>query len=115
MRFFLPEPLSSAPLYPLFYFRFAPEQTQGMLFKDNLPENFFAAKAEYADVPENCDAIVLPNNFTTLDDKARAYIARYADIGEKHHAPVYIFACGDLSSDLRFDPRVRVFRYSRPS
>lgn len=111
MKFYCPEPLTSEPLYPLFYFRFAPQMQVGGLFRENLPQNYFES-AQYVEKPEEAQAIVLPNNFGALNEETRAYIAKYAALGEMLKKPVFIFACGDLAADLVFDPRVYVFRYS---
>lgn len=112
MHIFCPDPVSSIPLHPLFNFRFTPDHKIEGLFKSNLPPNFFAEKVDYVATPEDADVIVLPNNFLMHGQKAREYITRFADVGEKHHKPVFVFSCGDHTDSLVFDPRVWVFRYS---
>ncbi len=111
MKFFCPEPLASQPLFMQFFFRFAPEQTIGGLFKDNLPPNFFEREAEFVDISQ-AQAVILPNNFTAPGQEAHAYIARYADEAAERNLPIFIFSCGDFTSDIVFDPRVFVFRLS---
>ncbi len=112
MRAYVPEPADSMPIFTLFYFRFAPERKVEGLFKDVLPPNFFEKEVAYAESAAAGDAIILPNNFVSLTEVERVYIRRYADLGESLHKPVYVFSCGDHTDTLRFDPRVKVFRYS---
>lgn len=111
IKFFTPEPLQGFHIVPHFFFKFAPERTLGGLFTDNRTYSFFA-KLDYVDAPEQADAIVLPNNFTSLNDTARAYVARYADLAERFGKPLYLFSFGDYADTLQFDPRATVFRHS---
>ncbi len=111
IKFFTPEPLPGFGIVPQFFFKFAPARTMDGLFTDNRTYSFFA-KQEYVQAPEQADAIVLPNNFTSLDDKAHTYIAQYVDLAERFGKPLYLFSFGDYTDTLHFDPRANVFRHS---
>ncbi|MEK7511134.1 MAG: hypothetical protein AAB582_02775 [Patescibacteria group bacterium] len=110
MRLYVPDPLSQYLVHPLFEFRYPTGKTQRGLFREQLPPNFFE-EVEYVDLSA-AEAIVLAHNFNRLDDAARAYIQRYADMGEASGLPVFVFAHADFADRLHFDPRVYVFRYS---
>lgn len=109
-KFFTPEPLASHPLFVQFFFRFAPEKKIEGLFKENLPPNFFES-AEFVDLSQ-AEAIILANNFTSLDTEARAYITQWADEAQKISLPLFVFSCGDFTDTLVFDSRIFVFRLS---
>jgi hypothetical protein len=111
MRVFSPDPIPSQDLYTGYYFKYAPERTVGGLFKDNLPPNYFET-LEYVASAEQAEAIIVPNNFTSVGDLERAYIAAQAELGAKLGVPVFVFSCGDYTDKLTFDSRVFVFRYS---
>lgn len=112
MKIFCPHPAPGVSLSPLFYFKFSPEEKVGGLFKEDLPPNYFEYEAEYVSKPEEAEIIVLPNNFTVLNESIREYINLYAEMGTAHRKPVFIFSCGDHTDTLIFDSRVKVFRYS---
>jgi hypothetical protein len=112
MRIYTPEPLPHHNIYQAFLFRYAPELESKGLFKEHLPINFFKDEVSYMEDPHEADVIVLPNNFTYLDEKTGEYIKKYADMAETMKKPLHIFSCGDLTDTLEFDPRARVFRYS---
>ncbi len=106
LALYIPEPLKrlSAPW-------FAPVSEKHLFTKD-LPPNFFETLVEKVSDPASARAIVLPNNFKTLDAEAASYIRTYADLGEKLNIPVFVFSLGDFTHDVRFDRRVYVFRFS---
>ncbi|MDE1924836.1 MAG: exostosin family protein [Patescibacteria group bacterium] len=108
MNLYCPEPLERVEIHPCFLFRFAPEQRLGGLFKDALPPNFFEQRVTYTDVAQ-ASAIVLPNNFKTLDSRSREYIARYAALAHERRLPIFAFSMGDFTDRLVFDSRVQVF------
>lgn len=112
MRVYCPKPLPSQSLSSLFFFRYAGDKRIEGLFKENLPPNFFQDAVSYVHSPEEAEAIILPNNFISQDDAARAYIAHHADEAERCRIPLFLFSCGDLTDSLRFDERVHVFKYS---
>lgn len=104
-RFFIPEPLPGVSLAP--WFTPLPE---GALFKEGYVANFFDTIERCT--PEQAAAIILPNNFKVVDERIRAYIARYAELGTRLSIPVYVFSLGDFTDSVQFDERVRVFRLS---
>ncbi|TSC68928.1 MAG: hypothetical protein G01um101456_437, partial [Parcubacteria group bacterium Gr01-1014_56] len=100
-----------APLNRLLAPWFAPV-SEKQLFTKDLPPNFFETSVEKVSNPKAAQAIVLPNNFKTLDAEATSYIRTYADLGEKLGIPVFAFSLGDFTHDIHFDPRVHAFRFS---
>jgi len=108
MKIHTPEPLAGHQIVNLFYFKFAPHQQVGGLFRENLPPNFFETDVTFVELDE-AEAIVLPNNFLHLDTAAREYIGHHL---EGARVPVVAFSFGDLTHDLRFDPRLHVLRLS---
>ncbi|MEK7602500.1 MAG: exostosin family protein [Patescibacteria group bacterium] len=110
-HFYLPKPCDSMPIHNLFYFRFQPVDLKTNVFNEPPFENFFETVSLVNEV-ETADAIILPNNFASLDDDARTYIRTYADMGERFRIPVYLLSFSDYSYRLVFDSRVRVFRMS---
>lgn len=106
--FFVPPPLTGVDVHPVFFFLYPPPSTG--LFQERVPPSYFASAAR---VPiEEATAIVIPNNFKYTDARIDAYIQSYADMAERYGLPLYIFACGDFTEQLIFDPRALVFRYS---
>lgn len=105
VRVHIPEPLTGVDLAPWF-------RPQGgeALFVRNARSTFFETVSRA--VPEEASAIVLPHNFLRPGAAAHAYIAQYADLGEKLNIPVIVFSLGDHSDVLSFDPRVKVLRLS---
>ena len=85
---------------------------EGLLFKKELPPNFFTQDVERVSDVSRARAIVLPNNFKRVDSRVDEYVRQYAEMGEKHSVPVYCFSLGDFTDKTRFDPRVCVFRLS---
>ncbi len=104
---YIPEPLLGVELAA--WFKPLPE---GLLYKKELPPNFFAQEIERVPNAAHARAIVLPNNFKSADSRIDEYVRRYADMAEEHHIPIYCFSLGDFTDKTRFDPRVRVFRHS---
>lgn len=86
--------------------------TEGMLFKDHLPPSFFETKANKVDVLEQAQAIVLPNNFIVLNDRACEYINHWLTQAQQYTIPLFLFSCGDYTDTLNFDSRAHVFRVS---
>ncbi|MFZ2500794.1 MAG: hypothetical protein WAW90_02270, partial [Minisyncoccia bacterium] len=112
MIFYRPEPLEGHDIHPFFYFCYKPGSKVTGLFKDNLPLNYFEHEAEYTTSIGTARAIVLPNNFLSLTDSVRSYIAHWADEAERLHIPLFLFSFGDFTDSLSFDSRVYVFKLS---
>ena len=110
VRLHVPNPLEDAPLALPFWSRF-PGAKGSIMYDKHLPPNFFETSVSYVEAAE-AQAIVLPNTFAMADEKVRAYVAAYADMGEKLGIPVFVFSFGDLNDLVPFDPRVYVFRQS---
>jgi len=110
LRLYVPEPLEGAPIALPFWSRF-PGAKGSILYNQHLPQNFFETGVSYMSA-EEAQAIVLPNTFQIADEKVQAYVKKYADLGEKSGLPVFVFSFGDLNDQVRFDPRVYVFRQS---
>ncbi|MDQ5955536.1 MAG: hypothetical protein QG621_539 [Patescibacteria group bacterium] len=111
MPIYSPEPLESHELFEGFYVQYPEQSHARTLFKENLSLDFLVKQVQFVS-PELARAIVLPHNFLRLDDVAREYIKRYADLGERLAIPVILFSLGDHSDSLQFDPRVKVVRLS---
>jgi len=110
VKMYVPEPLTDAHVAQPFWFKY-PEAKGSILYNKHLPPNFFEIGVEYVE-PQQAQAIVLPNTFSKSDEKVQAYVKQYADLGEKLGKPVFTFSFGDLNDQVRFDPRVYVFRQS---
>lgn len=104
---YVPEPLPGTPLATWF----AP-LAAGQLFVEHLPPNFFETSVERMPSEKGAQAIVLQNSFRSLDAKARAYIEKYAALGEQAGIPVVVFSLGDFTDGLDFGDRVFVLRFS---
>ena len=111
MRLFVPEPVPGIPVHPLLAHRWSGGKPWRGVFGEGIP-NFFETDAVFADTVASAGAVLLPHNFSRLDDVARAYIAAQADRAQAAGIPVFVFAFGDLNDGDDFDPRVRVFRLS---
>jgi len=103
---YIPEPLAGQPLAPYF----APVRSS--LTYNQLPPNFFDESVERVADPQAAQAIVLPTSFGAENAEARAYVRTYAELGEKLGLPVLAFSVGDFNDQVRFDPRVYMFRQS---
>ena len=110
-RLFVPTPHEHSELHNLFFFKYAPERLQVNVFNEPPFPNYFES-AELVPSLEEADVIVLPNNFTSLSDSARIYIGMWADKAAQQGIPVFVFAFGDFSYEVNFDPRVYVFLIS---
>jgi len=107
----VPEPIRGIEVHPFFSLHFGDKHRYSILFTNSWPENFFEKGVQFSK-PEISSAIVLPNNFKKINDDIRAYVKKYADLGETLDKPVFLFSHGDFTHKLKFDPRVFVFRYS---
>src|SRR3989344_707736 len=107
-RLYIPEPLADVPV--AHWFEPLPEHVN---YTKELPPNFFETEVERVSDVSKAGAIVLPNNFKKpLTPEARAYVKRYADLGERKGKPVCAFSLGDFTDGVLFDPRVYVLRFS---
>ena len=106
---FTPEPLEG-PLVQPFWGKY-PVRKGTIFYDQHLPQSFFDTGVEYVEA-EKAKAIVLPNAFGVPGEREVAYIQKFADLGGKLGIPVFIFCPGDLTDQIRFDPRVYVFRQS---
>ena len=112
MKAYCPEPLAHVPVHPLFYFKYQPGERPRGLFKENLPPNYFEHDVAYVGAATKAEVIVLPNNFTSFDSAAEAYVAGHADEAERLGIPLFLFSFGDFTDRLHFDPRAYIFRLS---
>jgi hypothetical protein len=106
-KFFVPKPFENAPVAPWM----AP-YSEAILFKAHLPLSFFETKAQRVDAADQAEAIVLPNNFSSLSEDSRRYIAKWAEESEQYKIPLFLFSGGDYTDSLVFDPRAKVFKLS---
>ena len=104
---FIPEPILGDTAFAPW---FAPLSSK-MLYKKDLPPNFFEHQVERVPI-EKAKAVVLPHNFHFTNAARDAYVKKYADAAAEHNIPIFCFALGDFTEHIRLDPRVKVFRLS---